>query len=117
MHHNREARTFEARINDDVAGVIVYERSAGRTVLTHTIVEPKFRGQGVGSELVRATLEMLRTAVKLEVLARDDARQRAQPVELVLQTVGARQRAHEGAFPVGIVLLVAHVVSCFPSAI
>jgi predicted GNAT family acetyltransferase len=58
--HDSEARTFEAYVGDAVAGVIVYERSAGRVVLTHTIVEPEYRGRGVGSQLVRATLELLR---------------------------------------------------------
>jgi hypothetical protein len=60
VQHNPEARTYEARVGSEVAGVLVYEHSAGRTVLTHTIVEPQFRGKGVGSELVRVTLDALR---------------------------------------------------------
>lgn len=60
VRHNADARTYEARIDGRVAGVIVYEHSAGRTVLTHTIVEAGFRGRGVGTALARSTLDALR---------------------------------------------------------
>src|SRR5215467_12269728 len=52
--------------------------------------------------------EMLRTAVELEVLALDHPRHRPQPRQLVLETVGPLQRAHENALFVRIVLLITH---------
>ena len=60
VRHNADARTYEARVDGRVAGVIVYEHSIGRTVLTHTVVEPEFRGRGVGTALTRVTLDALR---------------------------------------------------------
>ncbi len=59
VRHNPAARSYDAIIDGQVAGMIVYERTADRLVLTHTIVEREFRGRGVGTELVRATLDAL----------------------------------------------------------
>jgi len=48
-------------IDGQVAGTIVYERTGGtRIVFTHTVVEPAFRGQGVGAALVRGALDDVR---------------------------------------------------------
>ena len=52
--------------------------------------------------------EMLRAAVELEILSLDHPRQAPQAIELLLETLGARQGADEKALPVRIVLLVAH---------
>ena len=39
----------------------MYERTSGtRIVFTHTVVEPAFRGQGVGTALVRGALDDVR---------------------------------------------------------
>ncbi len=59
VQHNPSARSYDAIVDGEVAGLIVYERTADRLVLTHTIVEPEFRGRGVGTELVRGTLDAL----------------------------------------------------------
>src|SRR5229473_3399690 len=55
--------------------------------------------------------EMLRAAVELEILSLDDPRQAPQPVEFLLETVGASQGADENPLLVRIVLLVAHAPS------
>src|SRR5262249_40134465 len=55
--------------------------------------------------------EMLRPAVELEVLALDHPRHRPQPGKLVVEAVGALQRAHEHALLVRVMLLIAHIRS------
>jgi hypothetical protein len=52
--------------------------------------------------------EMLRAAVELKILPLDDARQAPQSIELLIETIGARQGADENALLVRIMLLVAH---------
>lgn len=55
-----EARRFELRIDDEVAGYAEYRHRPGALAFTHTVVEPAYEGQGVGSELARAALEAAR---------------------------------------------------------
>lgn len=50
---------FELTVGDNVA-FVDYERSGDRTVLTHTEVPEALSGRGIGSKLVRGTLEALR---------------------------------------------------------
>ena len=50
---------FELAVGDDVA-FVDYMRSGDRVVLTHTEVPEALSGQGIGSKLVRGTLEALR---------------------------------------------------------
>src|SRR5262252_9988292 len=54
--------------------------------------------------------EMLRATVQLEILALDDSRQAPQPIEFLLETVGARQGADKNPLPVRIMLLVTHAL-------
>jgi predicted GNAT family acetyltransferase len=54
------ARTYQATLNGEVAGTLIYEVEGSRVVLTHTIVEPSDREHGVGSALVREALDDLR---------------------------------------------------------
>jgi predicted GNAT family acetyltransferase len=60
VHDNPQARTYDALIDGKVIGTIVYEQSGPRLVFRHTIVEPEFRGHGVGTTLVRAALDDVR---------------------------------------------------------
>ena len=54
-------RRFEARLGGETVGYMSYERSAdGVLELTHTVVAPSARGQGVGEALVRAALDQIR---------------------------------------------------------
>ncbi|MBO1417251.1 GNAT family N-acetyltransferase [Streptomyces sp. FH025] len=57
---------FEAWVDDQLAGFAEYLRSDNLVVYPHTVVEPAFEGQGIGSALARAAL--------------DDARERDLPV-------------------------------------
>lgn len=56
-HHRFEA------VGDSgaVAGVAVYRRHDDRVVFVHTEVDDAYEGQGVGSQLVRAALDEVRS--------------------------------------------------------
>lgn len=52
---------YEARSGDLVAGYSEYRMLPGRIAFVHTIVEPAFAGQGVGSRLARGLLDDVRS--------------------------------------------------------
>jgi len=60
VRDNTEAQVYDALIGDQVVGSIVYERSGQRLVFSHTIVEPEFRGRGIGTVLVTKALDDVR---------------------------------------------------------
>jgi uncharacterized protein len=60
VRENTEARTYDALIAGKVVGTIVYEHGGPRIVFTHTIVEPEFRGRGIGSTLAQGALDDIR---------------------------------------------------------
>lgn len=51
-----EARRYEARIGDELAGWVDYGRVQSRLVAVHTEVRPEFGGRGIGTALVRHVL-------------------------------------------------------------
>ncbi|WP_151476321.1 GNAT family N-acetyltransferase [Streptomyces albicerus] len=59
-----EARRYEARIDgaSTVAGFADYIRTAELIAFVHTEVSPEFEGKGVGSALVRVSLDEAREA-------------------------------------------------------
>ena len=57
--HNAERNRYEFRLDGGIA-YVEYERGPEGFLLTHTIVPPQFEGQGIGRELVGATLEAFR---------------------------------------------------------
>ncbi len=54
--------SYEAVVNGQVVGMIVYHTPRGeqRVTLSHTIVEPEYRGRGIASRLVKHALDDLR---------------------------------------------------------
>jgi predicted GNAT family acetyltransferase len=58
--HDASDRIYQARLDGAVVGTLLYEVEGRRIVLTHTIVEPSVREHGVGTALVRETLDDLR---------------------------------------------------------
>jgi len=79
--NNEISRSYDAVVDGRIAGTIVYERTGeARIVFTHTIVEPAFRGLGVGSALVRGAL--------------DDVRARRLTLTNFCDFVGRYMRAH-----------------------
>ncbi|MCA2214747.1 GNAT family N-acetyltransferase [Jidongwangia harbinensis] len=60
VQDNPDRNRFELRVDGDVAGFAAYRIRDGRTVITHSEVDPAFRGHGLGAELARQTLDQLR---------------------------------------------------------
>jgi predicted GNAT family acetyltransferase len=56
-----EADRFEIREGEQVLGVAAYERRGEAVVFTHTEVDPDAGQSGLGSTLVRAALDDVRT--------------------------------------------------------
>jgi len=65
---NEAAHQFEARV-DGLLARLVYERTPGRIVFTHTEVPDAIARRGIGSRLVRAGLDDAR-ARRLRVVPR-----------------------------------------------
>src|SRR6185503_3371532 len=59
---NAEARRYEARLGDELAGWVDYGRIQSRLVALHTEVPPAFAGRGIASALVRRVLDDARAA-------------------------------------------------------
>lgn len=59
---NVEARRYEARLEDQLAGWVEYGRVEQRLVALHTEVPPAFGGRGIASALVRRVLDDARAA-------------------------------------------------------
>jgi hypothetical protein len=60
VRDNPEAGSYDALIDDKVVGSIVYQPTAGRRMFRHTIVEPEYRGRGIGTQLVTGALDDVR---------------------------------------------------------
>lgn len=57
---NEDARRYEARIGDALAGFAEYQRTDELVIFTHTEVDPAYEGRGVGSALARYALDEVR---------------------------------------------------------
>ena len=58
---------FEAYVDGKVAGFSAYDLTDGTIMIMHTEVDDAYEGQGVGSELVRQMLELIRDDGELKV--------------------------------------------------
>ena len=62
VKNNAGSRSYNAFVDGEFAGSIIYEQAGDRRVaFTHTFVEPRFRGHGVGNTLVRGALDDVRS--------------------------------------------------------
>jgi predicted GNAT family acetyltransferase len=57
---NGGAHRFEALVDGDVAGFLTYREARGALVLLHTEVVPAYEGKGVGGQLARGALQLIR---------------------------------------------------------
>jgi predicted GNAT family acetyltransferase len=57
---NEAEHRYEAYLDGDLAGFIVYLDEARGRVFLHTEVDPAFEGKGVGGQLVKGALESVR---------------------------------------------------------
>ena len=53
---------FEIRVDGELAGFSEYRRSPGLIAFIHTLIDPRFEGQGLGSRLVTDALSEVRAA-------------------------------------------------------
>jgi predicted GNAT family acetyltransferase len=62
------AQRYELRVGGQLAGFAEYQTTPELIVFTHTVIEPQFEGQGLGSTLARAALDDVRAAGGRQVL-------------------------------------------------
>ena len=60
VQDNAGDHRFEVLVDGETAGKAVYQTRPGAIVVTHSEVDPRFRGQGLASELARQTLDQIR---------------------------------------------------------
>jgi predicted GNAT family acetyltransferase len=53
---------FEIRVDGDLAGFTEYRRNRGLIAFIHTLIDPRFEGQGLGTRLVTEALSEVRGA-------------------------------------------------------
>jgi predicted GNAT family acetyltransferase len=51
---------FEIRVDGELAGFTEYRRSHGLIAFIHTLIDPRFEGQGLGTRLVTDALSRVR---------------------------------------------------------
>jgi uncharacterized protein len=52
---------FEIRVEEEVGGFTEYRRRPGLIAFIHTLIDPRFEGHGLASELVRSALSQARS--------------------------------------------------------
>ena len=62
IRNSTDSGSYDAVLGDQVIGTIVYELRGNRMVVTHTVVDSEFRGQGIASALARTALDDLVTS-------------------------------------------------------
>ena len=66
--NHRDEKRYEARLDGELAGFAEYQLTDELIVFTHTEVDPRFEGQGVGSALARFALDEVRDAGDRKVM-------------------------------------------------
>ena len=60
VRDNPAQKRYELRIGDDVAGFAAYRVRDGVTIVTHSEINRRYRGQGLGNQLAQGALDLLR---------------------------------------------------------
>ena len=58
---NVDRQRYDVFVDGAPAGFAVYRDEPGRRVMTHTEIDDRFEGQGVGGHLARAALDDIRS--------------------------------------------------------
>lgn len=66
--HNPEASRYEAHLDGELAGFAEYQLTDALVIFTHTEVDERFEGKGIGSALARAALDDVRADGRRKVL-------------------------------------------------
>ena len=61
VRHNESQRRYELHLDGTLVGIADYHVTDDVIVIPHTEIERSRRGQGLGAELVRGTLDEIRT--------------------------------------------------------
>lgn len=67
LTHNQAQHRYEAWVGEQLAGYAQYQQQPEHIAFTHTVVQPQYEGQGVGSALVRYALDDVRGAGEHQV--------------------------------------------------
>jgi hypothetical protein len=60
VHDDAERQRFQIDVDGEPGGFAAYRIRDGVVVITHTEVDPRYRGKGVGQELAGRALDLLR---------------------------------------------------------
>jgi predicted GNAT family acetyltransferase len=71
VRDNPDRNRYEVFLEDELAGFTSYQRAGNEITVSHTEVDPRFEGKGIGSGLVRGVLDDVRRA-DLALLPRCD---------------------------------------------
>lgn len=61
---------FELLVDGTQAGISDYRIRDGKLIFLHTEIDPAYRGQGLGDELARGALNLVRAESDVRVVAR-----------------------------------------------
>jgi len=62
IRDNQDQHRYEIHVSDELAGFVQYRRREGLVAFIHTEIDPRFEGQGLGSQLIAAVLDEARAA-------------------------------------------------------
>lgn len=80
VRHDEEQQRYVLEINGQLLGFAQYHEEGDRQIFTHTEIDDSLSGKGMGSMLVRESL--------------DDARQRGKRIVPVCEFIGAYVKKH-----------------------
>ncbi len=80
VRHDEEQQRYVLEINGQALGFAQYHEEGDRQIFTHTEIDDSLSGKGMGSMLVRKSL--------------DDARQRGKRIVPVCEFIGAYVKKH-----------------------
>jgi len=64
VRDNPESQTYDALVEDEIVGTLLYEREGPRLVLTHTAVQKSYQHHGIATTLIAAALDDIRAKGK-----------------------------------------------------